>query len=144
MAEQRMVQPERVNRILVLASNGSLAQRLERALRGQANLAMSGAAHTVAETLDTITLMKPDLLLLEVAPDGPVGVEGVRLLRDERPKLKLLARSGTDAPAYAQQVLDAGADGYILRSEGMRQLIQAMRDVLRGHLYVSDRVIEGE
>jgi DNA-binding NarL/FixJ family response regulator len=143
MAEERMA-TGRVSGIFVVSGGSSLAPRLGRALQGEPDLAISGVANTVADALETIVQLKPDLLLVELSPDGLLGVEAVREFRDARPRMKLLARSGTAAPRYAQQVIDAGADGYILRSDGMRQLIQAMRDVLGGHLYVSDRVIEGD
>jgi DNA-binding NarL/FixJ family response regulator len=75
---------------------------------------------------------------------GKSGLELVREVRASKLKTKLLVLSMHDEAVYAARALRAGGDGYIMKEEDPSEVVHAIRDVLAGHIYVSDEVFEGQ
>lgn len=80
---------------------------------------------------------RPDLLVLDLAMPGETrSVELVRLSREAAPHARIIVQSSFDAPLAIENVLMAGADGYVRKSAGLRELVRALRTTQAGRLFV--------
>jgi DNA-binding NarL/FixJ family response regulator len=113
-----------------------LAQLIDR----QADLAVCGEAGSPAEAFQVIAKTKPDLILTDLTMPGRSGLEFIKDLLAAEPKLAVLVVSMHDELVYAERALRAGARGYIMKEAGGENLLAAIRQVLRGEVYVSPRM----
>lgn len=81
---------------------------------------------------------QPDIVLLDLNLRDTTGLAVIRQLHSKCPSVKVLVFSMLDENIYAERVLQAGAQGYIMKQAASETLILAVRQVLEGHLYVSD------
>jgi DNA-binding NarL/FixJ family response regulator len=104
-------------------------------------LAVCGEAGSAEEALDKIEHLKPDVVVVDLTLPGKSGLELVKELRAKIPEIKLLVVSMHDEALYAERVLRAGGDGYIMKQEDPEEIVDAVQDILTGHIYVSERVL---
>ncbi len=100
-------------------------------------------AAEASDSLTALTAMRneePDLALVDVSLPGHNGIELIKLMLAERPKLKILMLSMHDESLYALRALRAGAKGYVMKAEAMNNVLVALRKVASGEIYVSDKV----
>jgi two-component system NarL family response regulator len=96
-----------------------------------------GMAGDGAETLRALPDLQPDVLLLDIKLPDVTGIEVARLAIRLMPSLRILALSGyADAP-YIDEMLKAGACGYVIKSAGAEELIVAIRAVAGGRNFLS-------
>jgi DNA-binding NarL/FixJ family response regulator len=113
-----------------------LAQLIDR----QADFMVCGEAGSPAEAFQVIAKTKPDLILTDLTMPGRSGLEFIKDLLAAEPKLAVLVVSMHDELVYAERALRAGARGYIMKEAGGENLLTAIRQVLRGEVYVSPRM----
>ena len=80
---------------------------------------------------------RPDLVLADIAIPGRSGLEFVKDLHAQYPGVPVLVISMHDENLYAERVLRAGGRGYIMKNEGGERVLEAIRHVLKGQVYVS-------
>ena len=95
---------------------------------------------TGAPALTAIASLKPDLVLTDITMPGKSGLELIKDIQALKQGTRVLVMSMHDETIFAERVLRAGGHGYIMKSEGGEKLLQAIRHVLQGHIYVSDRM----
>lgn len=113
-----------------------LAQLIDR----QPDLRVCGEAGNPAEALSELAKNQPDLILTDLTMPGRSGLEFIKDLRATSPDVALLVISMHDEAVYAERALRAGARGYIMKEAGGENLLAAIRQVLRGEIYVSPRM----
>jgi DNA-binding NarL/FixJ family response regulator len=116
---------------------------LVQTIKRQADLTICGQSGGAEKALQDIPRLKPELVLVDITLSGKSGLELIKDVRAQNSKVKLLVLSMHDEARYADRVLRAGGDGYILRKEDPEEIVQAIRDVLGGHIYVSEEVMAG-
>ena len=84
--------------------------------------------------------LKPDLVLADISLPGKNGLELIKDFQAIQPGLPVLVISMHDESLYAERVLRAGGRGYIMKQEGGKKLMQAIRQVLDGKIYVSEKM----
>jgi DNA-binding NarL/FixJ family response regulator len=104
----------------------------------QPDTVVCGEAENAAEALNLLSASEPDLMLIDITLPGKSGLELIKDVKAMRPNLAMLVISMHDESLYADRVLRAGARGYITKHEGGDKLIGAIRQVLRGKIYVSE------
>jgi DNA-binding NarL/FixJ family response regulator len=104
-------------------------------------LAVCGEAGSAEEALEKIAHLKPDVVVVDLTLPGKSGLELVKELRAKNREIKLLVVSMHDEALYAERVLRAGGDGYIMKQEDPEEILNAVQDILSGHIYVSERVL---
>jgi DNA-binding NarL/FixJ family response regulator len=109
-------------------------------LRGEPDLAVCGEAGTALAALEGIRGSRPDAVLADLLLPGTRGLEFIQQLHSEHPDLPVLVCSTCDETAYAERALSAGARGYVMKSEVDTMVLDALRRVLRGGIYVSSRI----
>jgi DNA-binding NarL/FixJ family response regulator len=106
----------------------------------QPDLMVCGEAGNPVEAFHAIEKMKPDLVLTDLTMPGRSGLEFVKDLRAVEPEITILIVSMHDEVVHAERALRAGARGYIMKEAGGENLLAAIRQVLRGEVYVSPRM----
>jgi DNA-binding NarL/FixJ family response regulator len=106
----------------------------------QPDLMVCGEAGNPVEAFHAIEKIKPDLVLTDLTMPGRSGLEFVKDLRAVEPEITILIVSMHDEVVHAERALRAGARGYIMKEAGGENLLAAIRQVLRGEVYVSPRM----
>lgn len=97
---------------------------------------------SAAAALAAVQARSPDLVLLDLSLGERSGLEFIKDLRATRSRVPVLVFSMYPETLYAERVLRAGARGYIMKSEGAEKLLEAIRKVLRGDIYLSPAMLE--
>jgi DNA-binding NarL/FixJ family response regulator len=117
---------------------------LSKLLNAEDDLAVCGGTGDTQVAIKSITKEKPDLVVVDIGLPGKSGLELIKEIRDLKLPVKLLAVSMFDEAVYAQRVLRAGGDGYVMKQEDPEVIVFAIRDVLAGRIYVSENVFASE
>jgi DNA-binding NarL/FixJ family response regulator len=125
---------------IVIIDDHSLVRDGLGGLLGTQGYTIAGSAATAAEGLELIRKQKPDLAILDMSLARADGLELLKQIKSELPKLAMLVVSMHDESIYAERVLRAGARGYIMKKEPSEKIFAAIAQVLRGEIYVSERM----
>jgi len=104
------------------------------------DLMVCGEADGATSALHAIQEAAPDFVVLDISLDGPDGLELLKTLRVRYPNLPVLVLSMHDEAVYAERALRAGANGYIMKQEATDRVLTAIRHILGGDVYLSDRL----
>ena len=129
-----------VQRVLIVDDHPIVRQGLRWLIEQEADLVVCAEAGNAAEAMDQLVKSKPNLMLVDISMKGPDGLELTKSIRSLRPTLPILIVSMHDETLYAERVLRAGAKGYIMKEEVAQNMIEAVRRVLAGDIYISDRM----
>ena len=99
-----------------------------------------GEAEDAPSALQAIATTQPDILIVDISLNGPDGIELLKNIRARDAKLPVLILSMHDESLYAERALRAGANGYIMKQEATDKVLVAVRQILNGEVYVSDRM----
>jgi len=133
---------KRQSNIFIVEDHPVFREGLRQVVNREADLKVCGEAGDYDDALDGIVELQPDLALVDISLPGKSGLDLIRKLRSGSSKVKLLIVSMHDEALYADRVLRAGGDGYIMKQEDPEEIVHAIRDVLGGHIYVSEEVME--
>lgn len=128
------------NRIFLVEDHPVFRDGLAKLLNAEEDLTVCGEAGDAKQGLKSIIKFKPDLAVVDLGLPGKSGLELIKEIRALKLEVKLLVVSMFDEALYAQRVLRAGGDGYIMKQEDPQEIVSAIRDVLVGHIYVSEDV----
>lgn len=103
-----------------------------------ADLEVCAEASTAAEALSAVAQYRPDAVIVDISIPGMGGVELLRQLRALHPHLPMLVYTMHDERMYAERALRAGAQGYLMKNELPERVLEGLRAVLRGEIFVSD------
>ncbi len=131
---------KRAQRVLIVDDHPIVRQGLRWLIEQEADLMVCGEAGTAAEALDQLAKSKPDIMLVDISMKGPDGLELTKSIRSLQPTLPILIVSMHDETLYAERVLRAGANGYIMKEEVAQNMAEAVHKVLAGDIYISDRM----
>jgi len=110
---------------------------LEQLIHSDSAFAVCGEASNASEAMDVIRKLNPDLATVDLSLPGANGIELIKNIRAEFPKLPILVLSMHDESLYALRALRAGAEGYVMKHEAMANVIQAIHEVFNGRPYLS-------
>lgn len=113
---------------------------LSQLIQREDDLMVCGEAEDTNDAIARITETKPDIVIADISLKTTHGLELVKDLQALFPKLPVLVLSMHDESLYAERVLRAGAMGYITKQESTRKVLQAIRQVLTGQIYVSEKM----
>ena len=101
---------------------------------------LAGDAHSGQQGLEVIARAKPDLAIIDLSMPGMNGVELVKRLAETFPSVIVLVLTVHEEPAYVQQVMKAGARGYVLKRSAADELLRALRAVVANGIYIDPAV----
>jgi two-component system NarL family response regulator len=99
-----------------------------------------GEASTGREALQAVHAARPDIVLLDIGLPDMDGVEVARTLRKEQVPSRLIALSIHTERRFVQEMLQIGVEGYIVKSAAVKELVQAIRTVMEGRVYLSPEI----
>jgi DNA-binding NarL/FixJ family response regulator len=134
------IQTERKSRIVVVEDHPVLCEGLKQLIDNQPDLTCSGVANNTLDAKRLAQEWQPDLMILDLRLKGGDGLDFIKTLRMENPQLKVLVLSQYDELLFAERALRAGASGYIMKENATDEILRAVRKVLAGDLYFSERV----
>lgn len=106
----------------------------------QDDLTVCGEAGNAAAAIAGIGAARADVAIVDITLDGRSGLDLIRDLRQQHPAVPVLVLSMHDEALYAERAMRAGARGYIMKREVTKQVIVAIRRVLQGQIYLSERM----
>jgi DNA-binding NarL/FixJ family response regulator len=127
-------------RILIVDDHPMMRQGLAQLIEAEPDLLVCGEAETAGRAFEAIAVLKPDLVLADISLPDKSGLELIKDFQAVQPGLPVLVISMHDESLYAERVLRAGGRGYIMKQEGGKKLMQAIRQVLSGQIYVSEKM----
>lgn len=128
--------------VLIVDDHPVLRHGIAQLINHEKDLVVCGEAESAPSALEAMRRLRPDLALLDISLQGTNGIELIKLMRAEQPKLPILMLSMHDESLYALRALRAGARGYVMKGEAMEHVLTAARKVLEGDIYVSPRFSE--
>lgn len=129
-------------RILIADDHPILREGLKRILAGEADLKVAGEARNTQEVLELARKQDWDAIVLDISMPGRGGLEVLKELKHERPKLPVLILSMHPEDQFAIRAFRAGAAGYMTKESAPEELIKALRKILNGGRYVSPSLAE--
>jgi DNA-binding NarL/FixJ family response regulator len=139
-ATQRSQHPAVKKRILVVDDHPIVRQGLAHMVNREADLVVCGEAEDATGAILVVASARPDILIVDISLNGPDGLDLLKNIRATHPTLPVLILSMHDELIYAERALRAGANGYIMKQEATEKVLVAIRCILNGEIYVSDRV----
>src|SRR5438093_12395132 len=130
----------RKSRVVVIEDHPVLCDALKQLIDGQPDLTCVGVADSTSDAKRLVEQCKPDLMVLDLRLKAGDALDLVKSLRVEQPGLKVLVLSQYDELIFAERALRAGAFGYIMKENATDEVLRALRKVLAGELYFSERV----
>lgn len=129
-----------MTRILLVDDHPLMRKGLALTLNAETDLDVVGQAADAEEALSVIDKLDPDLVLIDISLPGMSGLELLKHLLAIRPELIALMVSRHDEALYAERAIRAGAKGYVMKLEAADDIVQAVRHVLRGGIYLSEEL----
>jgi DNA-binding NarL/FixJ family response regulator len=127
-------------RILIVDDHPMMRQGLAQLIGAETDLVVCGEAENAEQALGNVNSLKPDLVLADISLPGKNGLELIKDFQAIQPGLPILIISMHDESLYAERVLRAGGRGYIMKQEGGKKLMHAIRQVLDGKIFVSEKM----
>lgn len=129
--------PNPRKRVLVADDHPIVRDGLVQLINQQVDLVCCGQAATQPEVFAAVTTLQPELLVLDLRLKDSDGLELIKSLKSQLPELPILVLSQFDEELYAERALRAGALGYVMKEQASKEVLDAMRTVLAGKIYVT-------
>jgi DNA-binding NarL/FixJ family response regulator len=128
------------NRIFIVDDHPIVRRGLGQLINQEDDLVICGEADNAETALELLKKVKPDLAIVDISLRGIDGIELTKLIKARFDSIPVLVVSMHDESLFAERALKVGARGYIMKQEAIEKMMEAIRKVLRGELYVSERV----
>jgi DNA-binding NarL/FixJ family response regulator len=127
-------------RILIVDDHAVLREGLAMVINQEPDLVVCGEAADAPEAIQAVAALQPDAVIADLSLTNGNGLELIKDVRTQHPDLPMLVLSLHDEALYAERVLRAGARGYIMKRASTTELLAALRKVLGGDVYLSERM----
>src|SRR2546430_4822116 len=124
-------------RIVIVDDHPLFRKGLEQLIHSDGAFEVCGEAGNASEAMDVIRKLNPDLAIVDLSLPGANGIELIKNIRAEFPKLPILVLSMHDESLYGLRALRAGANGYVMKHEAMANVVRAIHEVFSGRPYLS-------
>lgn len=128
------------NRVFIVDDHPLVREGLANLINAQDDLIVCGEAGDSALAIAGIMKTKPDVALIDISLQNESGLELVKDLAVQFPKVALVVLSMHDETLYAERALRAGARGYVMKREASKNVLSSIHRVLEGGVFVSERV----
>lgn len=129
--------------VLLVDDHPVVVEGLRKVLATAGDISIAGEAHDAAGAIEQARALKPDVILLDLRMPGASGVQATRRLREQDVRSAVIILTSYGDQAYVRQALEAGADGYLLKTTPPDELIAAIRNAARGRRQLSPELLDG-
>jgi DNA-binding NarL/FixJ family response regulator len=126
-------------RILIVDDHPLVRLSLREVIKREADLVVCGEAEDREQALALVPTVKPHLAIIDLTLKSSNGMDLIKDMRDRYPKVQILVLSMHDETLHAERAIRAGARGYITKQEATKKIMVAIRQVLNGDIYWSER-----
>jgi DNA-binding NarL/FixJ family response regulator len=126
------------SRILLVDDHAVVRFAMNHLIGRQPDLEVCGEEGDAARAMAAIATLKPDLIVADISLKDSSGLELMRNIKAQYPKLQILVFSVLEEAVYAEIAFRAGATGYLMKGEAVEKVLVAIRQVLSGNIYVSE------
>jgi DNA-binding NarL/FixJ family response regulator len=130
----------RRNRIFLIDDHPIVRQGLALLINREVDLEVCGEAQDAPSALTALVGCEPDLIVLDISLNGPDGLDLLKTIRLKGAHVPVLVLSMHDESTYAERALRAGANGYIMKHEAAEKVLVAIRRIVCGEVYLSERL----
>jgi DNA-binding NarL/FixJ family response regulator len=134
---------EAKQQVLLVDDHPVVCEGLAQRINAEPDLRVCGRARDGHSALEAIQKLRPHIAVVDIALGAGSGVELIKDIKVRYPHLPALVLSMHDEELYAERSLHAGAKGYVMKQEETAVLLRAIRQVLRGQVYLSEKVKDG-
>ncbi len=127
-------------RIMIVDDHELMRYGLKELMAGQPDLTVCGEAADHQDALRTFEETAPDLMIVDVSLKTSNGLELVKTIKAKRPGARIIVLSMFDENLYAERALRAGAVAFVSKQQPSRAILDAIRTVLAGEIYLSDKM----
>jgi DNA-binding NarL/FixJ family response regulator len=127
-------------RVVIVDDHAVLREGLAMVINQQADLAVCGEAEDAAHALEVLGAEEPDVVIVDLSLMGGSGLDLIRDIKTQHRDLPMLVLSLHDENLYAERALRAGASGYIMKRASTAEVLTALRKVLDGEIYLSEKM----
>jgi len=127
-------------RLLIVEDHPIVRHGLIHLLNNVPDFVVCGEVDTARKAMVATETLKPDLAIIDISLPGTDGIELTKNLIAQWPELLILVYSMHDENLYAERALRAGAKGYVMKQEATEKLVDAIRLILDGQIYMSDKM----
>ena len=128
--------------VFIVDDHPLVRESLTNLINQQTDLTVCGEAESARATMQGIAAARPDIAIVDISLKDSFGIELIKDLRNAHPDLHLLVFSMHDEALYAERVLRSGARGYIMKQEATGKVIEGIRQILDGRIYVSESIAD--
>ena len=128
---------KKAKQVLIVDDHPMMREGLAQLIHREKDLAVAGEADSAARAVEQTAQLKPDLVIIDITLPGRSGLELIRDIHAVLPAALVLVVSMHEESLYAERVLRAGGRGYVMKQAGGKKLMEAIRQVLSGQIYVS-------
>ena len=129
-------------RVLLVDDHPIVREGLIRLLNREDDLTVCGEASSAVEALAALGNLKPDLVVLDISLPDINGIELIKNIHSRQPNTPMVVFSVLDGSLYAERALRAGCHGYVMKHQSPENLVEAIRQVLAGKIWVNNQVRE--
>jgi DNA-binding NarL/FixJ family response regulator len=126
--------------VLLADDHTILREGLRSLLAGAPDINVIGEAQTGREAVQLTRRLKPAVVIMDIAMPLLNGLEATRQIRSSDPETKVLVLSMHSDSEYVEKVLEAGAAGYLVKQTGASDLLNAIREIHRGNVFLSPSI----
>ena len=130
----------RKSKVFLVDDHPIVRQGLALLINREPDMIVCGEADSAPSALQSISGASPDVVVVDISLDGPDGLDLLKSIRLKDPILPVLILSMHDESSYAERSLRAGANGYIMKQEATEKVLIAIRRILQGKVYLSERL----
>lgn len=124
-------------KIFLVEDHDIVRQGIKALLSGESSVIVTGEASNGSEVIPMLKKQKPDVLVMDMNMPVMNGLETTKFIKKEYPEIKILILSMHDHESYLIDLLDAGADGYILKNSTKDELLFAIHKIVGGGMYIA-------
>ena len=117
---------------VLLADDHKIVRQATRLYLESAGIAVVGEAGNGVEAVDMARELKPDVVIMDIHMPLLTGIEATRRIRLDNDEIRVLVLTAYNEPAYVHALLEAGADGYVLKTSELSTLLRSLRKVAGG------------
>jgi len=129
-------------RVVLADDHGILREGLKQLLASDGGFEVVGEARDGHEVMQRVRELEFEILVLDMSMPGRSGIELIKLVKAEKPRLRVLVLSMHEEHQYAVRAIRAGASGYLTKEAASSRLVAAMKKVASGGAYISEAVAE--
>jgi len=130
-------------KVLLVDDHPLVREWLANLLNQQPDFEVCGEATNGPQAIKLMAMVQPAVAIVDISLEGGSGIDLIKGIKADYPNVMMVVLSMHDESLYAERAMRAGARGYVMKREATKNIIPAIRQVLKGKLFVSDKFLAG-